>query len=277
MIEKIGPVRNPLTTIAIFAAIAEVSGTVVLPFVTEGQGAFVWFLIAFPTLLVLLFFATLNFNPKVLYAPSDYRNEDNFLRTLKGASSAARAQKVEQEVREIQVSAHESGEQSSDPNTPTAGLPWDPEDSDAARARYLLAEELVFQKLADELFPLHRNVELLGVPDYLFDAVGFSRDRRTTAVEVKYLATLRGIHKRLPEIVRELESRTPEDSEYPHKRLRVLLVIVTDESPVHFDPCRDYDPRVLETAPFPIEVRAYNLAELQAEAWGGRALARGST
>lgn len=39
---------------------------------------------AFPTLIVILFFATLNFNPKVLYAPSDFRNEENFLNTLVG-------------------------------------------------------------------------------------------------------------------------------------------------------------------------------------------------
>jgi uncharacterized tellurite resistance protein B-like protein len=39
---------------------------------------------AFPTIIVALFFITLNFNPKVLYAPSDFRNEENFLNTLIG-------------------------------------------------------------------------------------------------------------------------------------------------------------------------------------------------
>jgi len=74
-------VKNPLTIIAVFAGIAEVSGTVVVSFLLENQQAvFVWFLIIFPILLVLLFFLTLNFNPKVLYAPSDYENEDNFLK-----------------------------------------------------------------------------------------------------------------------------------------------------------------------------------------------------
>jgi len=31
MVDKIGPVKNPLTIIAIFAGLAETSGTVVLP------------------------------------------------------------------------------------------------------------------------------------------------------------------------------------------------------------------------------------------------------
>lgn len=33
MLERIGHIKNPLTVIAMFAAIAEVSGTVVLPMV----------------------------------------------------------------------------------------------------------------------------------------------------------------------------------------------------------------------------------------------------
>lgn len=49
------------------------------------QSIFVWFVMLFPILIVVLFFATLNFNAKVLYAPSDYKDEDNFLQTMLGA------------------------------------------------------------------------------------------------------------------------------------------------------------------------------------------------
>lgn len=84
MIEKISIIRNPLTIIAIFAGIAEVSGTMVLPFVSQlNQAFFIYFLICFPTFLVLLFFLTLNFNNKVLYAPSDYKEEANYVRINK--------------------------------------------------------------------------------------------------------------------------------------------------------------------------------------------------
>lgn len=80
MTEKIGMIKNPLTIIAIFAGIAEVSGTIVLPFIsTENQAAFIYFLICFPTILVIVFFITLNFNNKVLYAPSDYKDETNYI------------------------------------------------------------------------------------------------------------------------------------------------------------------------------------------------------
>lgn len=84
MTEKIGLIKNPLTVIAIFAGIAEVSGTVVLPFIAEkNQMAFIYFLIVFPSVLVVLFFITLNFNNKALYAPSDFNNEENYIKIFK--------------------------------------------------------------------------------------------------------------------------------------------------------------------------------------------------
>jgi hypothetical protein len=83
MPKQISTIKNPLTVIAIFAGIAEVSGSAVLPFVSEAnQQTYIWFLILFPFVLVSLFFITLNWNYKVLYAPSDFENEDNFLNLL---------------------------------------------------------------------------------------------------------------------------------------------------------------------------------------------------
>lgn len=97
MIDKIGIIRNPLTVIAMFAGIAEVSGTVVLPFVDKSnQFLFICFLISFPLMLVLSFFLTLNFNNKVLYAPSDYKDERNYITINKYDMS--RQRKVEVEV-----------------------------------------------------------------------------------------------------------------------------------------------------------------------------------
>jgi hypothetical protein len=104
MTEKIGLIKNPLTIIAIFAGIAEVSGTIVLPFISEtNQLQFIYFLIIFPSLLVILFFITLNFNNKVLYAPSDYKNEDNYIRINKFDISR-------QKSIEVVVSKNESNE-----------------------------------------------------------------------------------------------------------------------------------------------------------------------
>lgn len=84
MTEKIGTIKNPLTIIAVFAGIAEVSGTVVLPFVAiDNQLIFICFLIFFPSILVIIFFLTLNFNNKALYAPSDFSDEENYIKIFR--------------------------------------------------------------------------------------------------------------------------------------------------------------------------------------------------
>jgi len=81
---KLTAVKNPLTVIAIFAGIAEISGTAVLPLIApDNQALYIWFLMLFPFALISLFFLTLNFNHRVLYAPSDFRDEDNFVNILK--------------------------------------------------------------------------------------------------------------------------------------------------------------------------------------------------
>ena len=103
MIEKVKTISNPLTIIAIFAGLAEVAGTVALATVSpELQRVFVWFVMIFPFCLVCLFFFTLNFNPKVLYAPSDFRNDDNFLRAL--ASTRHIAANFEAVVKQLDAS-----------------------------------------------------------------------------------------------------------------------------------------------------------------------------
>lgn len=76
-------IKNPLTVIGLFAGIAEIAGTTVLPLVSEDvQNIFIWYVMGFPVLLVILFFITLNFNPKVLYSPSDFSDEKNFMTLL---------------------------------------------------------------------------------------------------------------------------------------------------------------------------------------------------
>lgn len=76
-------VSNPLTLIGMFAGISEVAATGVLPLLTgHVQDVFVWFVMLFPVFLVGLFFLTLNFNNKVIYAPSDFQDERHFMETI---------------------------------------------------------------------------------------------------------------------------------------------------------------------------------------------------
>lgn len=75
-----------MTIIAIFAALSETSAAVSLPFLDqEERELYVWFLISFPFYLLLLFFATLNFNYKSLYAPSDFEKGKHFMKVMDDA------------------------------------------------------------------------------------------------------------------------------------------------------------------------------------------------
>jgi len=76
-------ISNPLTIVGIFSGITEIAGTTVIAFLSpELQAIFIWFVMVFPILLVVLFFLTWNFNPEVLYSPSDYRDDEAFLKML---------------------------------------------------------------------------------------------------------------------------------------------------------------------------------------------------
>ena len=88
MIENIKKVTNPLTVIAIFAGLSELASTVSIGFVDKSlQEVYLYFIMIFPTLLVILFFLTLNLNHKALYAPSDYKDETNFIYAMRGFSA----------------------------------------------------------------------------------------------------------------------------------------------------------------------------------------------
>ncbi|WP_339304912.1 hypothetical protein NST33_20830 [Paenibacillus sp. FSL L8-0435] len=76
-------VQNPLTIIAIFAGIAEIAGTgVLLGLPLEIQRTFIWFVMLFPVGLVATFFFVLVNKHNVLYAPSDFVDESNFVNLL---------------------------------------------------------------------------------------------------------------------------------------------------------------------------------------------------
>lgn len=79
MIENVKKVTNPLTIIAIFASLCEVASTLVLIYLPKPmQKIYIWFCIGFPSALLLFFFLTLWIKNILLYAPTDYRNDDSF-------------------------------------------------------------------------------------------------------------------------------------------------------------------------------------------------------
>ncbi|QAY87864.1 hypothetical protein [Pseudomonas arsenicoxydans] len=86
MIKPKRKITNPMTIIAIFAALSEASAAVSLPFLdNKEREIYIWFLISFPFYLLFLFFATLNFNYRSLYAPSDFEKGKHFIKVMGNA------------------------------------------------------------------------------------------------------------------------------------------------------------------------------------------------
>ena len=73
--------RNPLGILSLFVFFIEAIATVSLKIAidTEYAGHIVWFIILFPTLIVLLFFATLWRKRECLYSPMEFREDKSFI------------------------------------------------------------------------------------------------------------------------------------------------------------------------------------------------------
>ena len=100
--------------------------------------------------MVTLFFLTLNFNNKVLYTPSDFREDESFLRTL---TPQERRIKLETEAKELQALPP-----SDDDEHP---LPVTPKETEQFIEIYTQAEELVLRDLETEYGRhLKRNVAM---------------------------------------------------------------------------------------------------------------------
>lgn len=118
---------NPVSIIALFAGLSEASAATALPFLGENnRDIYVWFLIVFPCTLTFLFFLTLNFNYKVLYAPSDFSNEKNFLKIIKNNEFALKNDKDDdkalQSTKPVKLEPHRSVPSKSSPaNKPPEG------------------------------------------------------------------------------------------------------------------------------------------------------------
>jgi hypothetical protein len=207
VLDNFKKVENPLTVIAIFAGIAEVASAVALPNLDSCiQSTFVWFLIGFPTLLVLLFFITLNFNHSVLYAPSDYREDSGFFRALSGNNSSSEVRVTAPAV----LNSSRSPGESSVPTTQFAGVT--PRVSTAISQAFSvfsnLSSVLFSQNLisATALSPQAENIFLLQVDRKTPDGNARMFQREIRIIEaresdetVELMATGRGYSSANPE------------------------------------------------------------------------------
>lgn len=228
MPEKNGTIKNPLTIVGVFAGIVEISGTIVLPKISEAnQELYIYFLIFFPVYLVTFFFYTLNKNHKVLYAPSDFKNDESFLNLIPATSSekAEKLRKLSNENDNIQDNANflevdnlnssqfiatdeaDGKEVSKVCDNPTR----------RSRANYLLAEELALLKISQEIDgDLVRDMKYVSKRGrkIFIDGVITSKDK-ITFIEVKYIPNKPGYiltFNPIRNLIKSLEDAAPLNS-----------------------------------------------------------------
>ncbi|WXL27746.1 hypothetical protein WG219_09965 [Ectopseudomonas mendocina] len=295
MLEKIGHIKNPLTVIALFAGIAEVSGAAVLPFIERPvQETYVWFLMGFPCLIVLLFYITLWWKHHVLYAPGDYRDESNFTNMFRAGSAQAIAEKSDLEIDQIiideQFEAAEVDPVSNPPRTqPEDEVPLNrefvvnTEDTDATvgisdfkesianenfrRKRYEIsgkvysAENLALKKLSNEMgVELVKNVSPLGMPKIIFDAVA-EVDGELVVFEIK-LVRFEMDKRSISAILKKVDSFYEALSFKDRIRFRFVFVIVVEDQDVGLVSVGRIA-NIAATYRFNIKLVKYNLADLE--------------
>ncbi len=270
MIEKVGHIRNPLTVIAVFAGLAEVSGTVVLPFLDKGmQQTYVWFLMFFPFVLVMAFFLTLNFNRRALYAPSDFREEQHFVDLASAASPEAREEKLMDEV--AQLKRMEERQQNrfvpypAVPTLPTYVPSVSNNNDESRRSKVSISEALALQLLSHELKrPITPGIKLTGrYPSQaiLFDGV-VDEGETLRAIEVKYFPNGHFQTSDIKKYFSQVERLHLDIHDQQNKILSLTFVVVTDEDGKGQDRIRN---RLLATAgryTMPIEIKVYGAIDL---------------
>jgi hypothetical protein len=269
MIENIKGVRNPLTIIAIFAGLAEISGTGILPFIAEAnQSTYIWFLMIFPVVLVVLFFLTLNFNPKVLYSPSDFRDEANYMRIFEPSSAAQKLLKIQEEVVEeseaekpLLLERHtETQPKVISSQAEIAELmKKDP------RMRYQLAESLVIDRLTRELrIQPQRDLSLRNRSSMvMFDAV-FQRPDGITVVEVKFFSGQ--IHlSRSRQTIQRIQASLQALPQNVQQNARLILAVAYDMPEERAEKAKRELESIASDSVIPIEVRMFSLPDLLKE------------
>lgn len=215
MLENIAKsgVRNPLTVIAMFAGLAEISGTVVLPLLTKNvQETFIWFLMTFPGLLVLLFFVTLWKKPNSLYSPSDYQNDSSFLESIRFGTALEMKYKNEIELKEIKEGIGTEMRNASGNDDMISVRISEAEDGSTPTRQPYNDIEQAFERIEDTVISMYReklhSSPFLGVgfaddpTGYRYDAVFFGEV--TTVLEIKVVVAEHAIDNAVREIVDQM-------------------------------------------------------------------------
>ena len=270
---KVTTIKNPLTVIAIFAGTAEISGTAVLPLLdASSQATYLWFLLLFPFSLIALFFITLNWNHRVLYAPSDFQDEDNFINILKKQSYKETLESIKEDIDdtnnfENEIEDNKINKQYEDKlpiTTKDERLERDKITQNIVRQQmeeYKIAEKLVLEKLEKELnVTIENDMKMeIGNSNFRFDGV-IHKGGTLTAIEVKYMRKRNALNSsQWNKIIYHFQELYNSLSDTQKKNFSIIFAVVTDENK---ETLQEYLQNKFKDFIFPIAIQIYDFDSL---------------
>ncbi len=261
-----GVVRNPLTVIAIFAGLAEVTATIALPQIDkELQYIFVWFVMFFPVLLVCLFFYVLWHKNQVLYAPSDFSDESNFMSYWQHSPPDTSGDD-DSDFEDGSKTTDEADAKSSGKST---SLEKDVKRVLSNKARRRMSEQFVVDYISKKLsLSLTRDVRLSGKKSIRYDAIADSPNG-PILVEVRSSARLSSFIPIIREELQRAEALSRELSLSKLKGGRVIVCIVYRgaKKKGEFETMISRIKKMRDDyeSPIPVELEFFSLEEIERE------------
>ena len=248
--------RNPLGIIALFIVLVYGIAGIVLSassqFLSEPQkSVLVWFLVIFPFVVFIGFLWLVSKHHTKLYAPTDYKDEEGFFRSL---TPEEKKQKIKKEIKEITGESSKveiKGEASVKAEATKEAMPNFGE-------QIFLAEELILREIQSEYDCSITRGASLG-NDIGFDGI-FTKDGKGYGVEVKLVKNK--INK--PALKSDIRKYSNFITKNNFKSFNLILAFAVD-SAFTFDEAgvREFVKNVSTAAGVNIEVKIYYIQDLR--------------
>lgn len=242
--------KEPLGIIALFIVLvygiaALVLGVSANELNSSERLPLIWFMVIFPVIVLIAFFRLVTHHHHKLYAPEDFPNPSDFLRTM---TPREQAQRLDDEIREsgageqIDIGEAKAAEEAAEPTSRT-------------RNTYVLSEELAFRELAAEFgVAVRRHVMLpsVGGVDGILLTPG-----RPIAVEVKVLSDEKYLDRMVTRAIDTFSTIHSADDISPDPSYLLVLVthVLTDEAKMG---AYERAFQLVQASPLNIDLRLYD-------------------
>lgn len=243
--------RNPLGIVALFISLIYGFASLLLGASADKlesleRWPLLVFIVTFPFAVLFVFYKLVTEHHGKLYSPSDYKNDDSFLRTL---TPEEKEEKLENDAKEatgdVFIDKPSSSHKASFSET---------------KSRIKQAEKYVIDLLSKELGVTPDVDVQISTEKYAFDAAYVKPHINATILEVKYYSTPRITSKAIQEFV----YRAKLTSEYMSIDTKFILALVLDGEVENFKLITDVWSKALENSGLDIELRVISGEEVSA-------------